>query len=167
MDLTIPAYTSLGSAVLSINFQIDADDEHHFRVDRPIEIGLGDVFMHVIDRKLDDGRVEIKQIIVNRTNPEEVLNFTCSLFVPNSRRQKKLVTKLGNGKDQKRYLLPDADEIRGKEIWLRAEQVDGRRVLNYRWKIGRYWDLPEDELQELLKQLQAQWDKPPEKQKKR
>ena len=93
-----------------------------------------------------------------------MLNFTCSLFVPNSRRQKKLVTKLGNGKSQKKYYLPNADEIRGHKIWLRAEQVDGRRVLNYRWKVGKYWDLPEEELEEMLKQMNAELDKPLENQ---
>lgn len=160
MVLTIPANTSLGSAVLAIDFQIDADYVHNFRISRPIEIGLGDVFMYVIDRKLEDGRLEIEQIIVNRTTPEEILNFNCSLFSRGSRRQKKLVTKLGNGKNQKKYYLPGADFLRGEEMWLRAEQVDGRRVLNYRWNVGRYWDLPEEELQELLKELQLEGDKP-------
>lgn len=160
MVLTIPANTSLGNAVLTIDFELDADTLHKFRVHRPIEIGLGDVFMHVIDRKLPDGRVEIEQIIVNRTNPEEVLNFNCSLFARGNRRQKKRVTRLGNGKNQKRYYLPHATAQRGSELWLRAEQVDGRRVLNYRWKIGQYWDMPEEEFQEMLKQLQQEWDKP-------
>ena len=161
MVLTIPANTSLGNAVLAIDFVIDAENLHTFRVYRPIEIGLGDVFMHVIDRKLPDGSLEIEQIIVNRTFPEETLDFNCNLFAKGNRRQKKRVPRLGNGKNQKRYYLPNADSLRGVELWLRAEQIDGRRVLNYRWTVGKYWDLPQEEFDEMIKQLHQELDKPP------
>ena len=30
---------------------------------------------------------------------------------------------------------PNADAHRGEELMLRAEQIDGRRVLNFRWKV--------------------------------
>ncbi len=140
MVLTIPANTSLGSDVLSIDFIIDAAEQHNFRVYRPVKVGLGDVFVQVFDRKLEDGRLEIEQVIVNRTNPEKVLNFFCNLFVPGYRRQKKFVIKLGNGKNQKKYYIPNAEKLRGKELWLRAEQIEERRVLNKRWIVGQKWD---------------------------
>jgi hypothetical protein len=49
------------------------------------------------------------------------------------------ITRLGRGEDRKIYVLPDAESLRGKELWLRAEQVDGLRVLNYKWTVGRDW----------------------------
>jgi hypothetical protein len=160
MVLTIPANTSLGNAVRIIDFVIDAETLHTFRVYRPIKIGLGDVFMHVIDRKLPDGRLEIEQIIVNRTKPEEILDLNCNLFAKGNRRQKQRVSRSGNGKSRKKYFLPNAEALRDTELWLRAEQVDGRRVLNYRWTVGKYWDLPEEEFEEMLKQLNQEWNKP-------
>ncbi|MBT6495923.1 MAG: hypothetical protein HOL01_15360 [Planctomycetaceae bacterium] len=163
MELSIPPNTSLGNAVLAIDFEIDADIVHNFRVYRPIEIGLGDVFMHVVDRKLPDGRLEIEQIIVNRTFPQEILDFNCNLFARGNRRQKKRVSRMGNGKTPKRYYLPNADSLRGVELWLRAEQIDGRRLLNFRWTVGKYWDLPQEEFDEMIKQLYEELDKPPKR----
>ena len=136
MFLTLPPRASLGVNELSLDFEIAADRPYRFRVYRPYQVGIGDVVIQLIDRPLPDGRLEIEQIITNKTDPPEILNLSCSLFVVGHKRQKKTVTKLGLGEDHKFYYIPDAASLQGQEIWLRAEQVDGRRVLNYRWTIG-------------------------------
>ena len=35
------------------------------------------------------------------------------------------MTRLGQGKDQRFYVVPDAEDLRGKGLWLRAEQANG------------------------------------------
>lgn len=142
MLITLPSNASLGTELMAIDFDIFADRHYRFRVHRPYEVGLGDVLVDVIDRKLDDGRLEVEQIITNNISPVEVLNFRCTLFVPGHRRQKRTVTKLGRGQDKKFYHLPDADSLRGQVLRLRAEQVGGARVLNYRWRVGENWNSP-------------------------
>jgi len=140
MTLTLPADASLGTEKILIDFDIVADRRYQFRVERPYQVGLGDISLQVADRKLDDGRLEIEQIITNTTDPPEILNFRCALFVPGHKRQKQFVTKLGNDKDKKYYYIPNADELLGRELRLRAEQINGRRVLNKRWIVGETWD---------------------------
>ena len=94
-----------------------------------------------MERKKDDGSLEIEQTIINNTeSPTEVLNFSCSLYIPGRIRQKRFVTKLGKGKDRRIYVVPNADELRGKTLRIRAEQIDGRRVLNKQWKVGINWN---------------------------
>jgi len=137
--ITLPTDASLGLDELSIDFKISADRPYEFRVYRPYQVGLGDVLLEVSDRKLADGRLEIEQIISNRTSPPEVLNFRCNLAIPNRKRQKQTVIKLGNGEDHKFYYLADADALHGKKLRLRAEQINGRRVLNFRWTVGQNW----------------------------
>jgi hypothetical protein len=132
--ITVPSNASLGDVPVSIDFQITADQPYSFRIHRSFRIGMGDVAMQVFDRKRKDGRLEIRQIITNNTTPPEILSFRTSLFVPGYRRQRRDVVKLGNGKDKKFYFLPDAEALRGKTLWIRAEQIDGNRVLNFRWK---------------------------------
>ena len=140
--LTLPTDASLGTEQVLIDFDITADRRYRFRVARPYQVGLGDILVEVRDRKLEDGRLEIEQIIINRTDPLEILNFRCHLFIPGHKRQKQFVIKLGRDKDKKYYYVPNADELRGKELRLRAEQIDGRRVLNKRWIVGQSWDSP-------------------------
>lgn len=147
MLLTLPANASLGAEELIIDFDIAADRPYKIRVHRPYQVGMGDIQIEVKDRKLPDGRLELEQIITNGTSPVEILNFRCSLFAPGNKRQKQFVTKLGTGEDHKFYYLPDADELRGKKLWMRAEQVGGARVLNYHWIAGQNWDtVPTEEI---------------------
>ncbi len=138
--LTLPPNATLGTEQMAMDVEIDADRKYRIRVIRPLEIGLGDVELTVVDRKLENGFLEIEQTLINKTSPAEMLNFECSLFIPGSRRQKTLVTKLGEGKSVKLYYAPGADSLKGHEVWLRAEQTNGRRVLNYRWTVGKDWD---------------------------
>lgn len=139
IQITLPANATLGTQKLTMDVEIDADRKYRFRVDRPLEIGLGDVEMFVVDRKLENGVLEIEQTLINRTSPLETLDFECSLFIPGSKRQNKLITRQGAGQCVKLYYAPNADAIKGQEIWLRAEQTNGRRVLNYRWTVGKDW----------------------------
>ncbi len=140
VQLTLPPNATLGTEQMAIDVEIDADRKYRLRVIRPLEIGLGDVELTVVDRKLENGLLEIEQTLVNKTSPTEMLNFECSLFIPGARRQKTLITKLGEGKSVKLYFAPNADALKGHEVWLRAEQTNGRRVLNYRWTVGKDWD---------------------------
>jgi hypothetical protein len=140
VSLTLPTHASLGQQDMAIDFRIVADRPYRFRVYRDYKVGLGDVVLKVVDRKLPDGRLEIEQLVINRTVPEEVLEFRCSLFVPGDKRQKLQVTRLGTGTDRKFYYLQNAERFRGAELWLRLEQDGGRRIMNYRWKVGADWE---------------------------
>jgi hypothetical protein len=140
MRIVLPPNASLGQQDVSIDFDIVADRQYKFRVMHTYEVGLGNIGMQVVDRKLPDGRLEIEQLIKNSTSPAETLSFRCSLFIPQQRRQILFVTKLGQGEDRKFYHLANADALRGQELWIRAEQVGGLRVLNYKWKVGESWD---------------------------
>lgn len=137
--LRSPPNASLGALLMHLDFTITADRQYLFRVYSPYTMGLNDITIQVVDRKLPDGRLEIEQTVLNRTDPVEKLDFRCSLFVPDAKRQKLQITKLGQGTDRKLYYLPDAEKYRGQELWLRMEQDGGRRVLNYRWKVGADW----------------------------
>lgn len=133
--LTLPADASLGAHDMSIEFDLQADRPYRFSVRRELMVGLGDIDIEVTGQRLPDGRLEVVQTITNRTSPLETLNFRCDLFVPGVQRQRQYVVKLGEGRDTKRYYLPSAADLIGQELWLRAEQESGRRVLNYRWVV--------------------------------
>jgi hypothetical protein len=135
MRISIPANASLEDVKIGINYELSSDRKYSFRVYRTIKVGLADVGMWVFDRKMKDGRLEIEQIITNHITSETTLNFRCNLFVPNQQRQRRVVTKLQKGIDRRFYYLPNAEALRGKTLWLRAEEINGNRVLNFRWKV--------------------------------
>jgi len=135
--LTLPPDASLGSHDLGIEFDIQADRAYRFTVRRQLVVGLGELDLEVPENVLPDGRLEVSQTITNRTSPTEILTFRCDLFVPGAQRQRQYVLRLGAGQETKRYLLGPAEGLAGRELWLRAEQENGRRVLNYRWTVGK------------------------------
>lgn len=104
----------LGSQMTILEFDIVSDRPRRFRVYHPYQVGTDDVTIKVIETELPDGGLEIEQVVTNRTSPPEALDFRCTLFVPGERRQKLLVTKLGQGEDRKFYRLPNAAKLRGK-----------------------------------------------------
>lgn len=135
--IKLPQNARLGSQMTILDFDIVSDRPRRFRVYRPYQVGTDDVAIRVIETELPDGGLEIEQVVTNRTSPPETLDFRCTLFVPDERRQKLLVTKLGQGEDRKFYRLPNAVKLRGKTLWLRLEQDGGRRIMNYQWTIGQ------------------------------
>lgn len=133
--LSLPADTSLGSHHVELKFDIQADRKYSFSVKRELIVGLGDVEIAVAGNLLPDGRLEVVQSITNLTKPEEVLNFRCDLFVPGEQRLRQYVVKLGHGRDVRRYFIAEGASLVGRELRVRAEQENGRRVLNYRWTV--------------------------------
>jgi hypothetical protein len=141
--MTLPSNASLGKKDVSIDFDIFAERKYSIRVHRPYHVGLGDIMIKAFDKKLKGNVLEIEQIIVNNTSPLETLQFRCSLFIPSMKRMQRFITELKQGQDRKLYYLPNADRLKGKELWIRAEQVNGRRILNYRWTVGENWEVSE------------------------
>src|SRR5690606_23343426 len=106
MTVTLPPDANLGSMMTSLECDIQADRAYRFEVHQPYQVGLGDIGLVIRDRRRDDGSLEIEQVLTNKTEPEEVLNLRCSLFVPGRKRQRLFVTKLGHGIDRKLFTLP-------------------------------------------------------------
>jgi len=149
--MTLPSNASLGKKDVSIDFEIFAERKYSLRVHRPYHVGLGDIVFKVNDRKLEGNLLEVEQIIVNNTSPLETLQFRCSLFVPSMKRLQRFITELRNGQDRKLYYLPNAESLKGKELWIRAEQTNGRRILNYRWIVGEDWGTQDPSSQKQIK----------------
>jgi hypothetical protein len=74
--------------------------------------------------------MEVRQMLINRG--KRAAGFRCDLLAPDRRRQSTEVLIQPSGKSELAYHLPDGEQLRGKTIWLRAEEIDGPRVLNYR-----------------------------------
>lgn len=129
-SITIPPGVSLGVYRANLEFEVNAERPYKFEISLPYTLGVGDVVMNISTRVLPDGRLEIEQRIENKTQPLQTLDFECSLFVPGEIRRRQTVTKVGSAPDTRYYYLQDPKKFRGRDLWIRAEEVDGRRVLN-------------------------------------
>jgi hypothetical protein len=139
--LKLPTDANLGDFPMKLTFQITADRPYRFQVLCPYHVGSGDVTLWVKDRKLEDGRLEITQLVINSTTPAEVLDFRCSLLVPGSPRQKARVTRLGaGGGEDRKFTTCSRRKSFAERTALKLEQEGGGRILNHKWTVGTNWD---------------------------
>jgi hypothetical protein len=73
----------------------------------------------------------VEQRFVNDT--KQAVNFRCELFAPERRRQMTQILAQNTGQKDHTYRLPEGDALLGKILWLRAAEIDGPRVFNYRF----------------------------------
>ena len=88
---------------------------------------MGDVDLEATARLNDRGELEVQQTMVNRGKTP--VSFRCGLYAPDRCRQASVVIGLDRRGDVQVYRLPKGQELLGKTLWLRAEEVDGPRVL--------------------------------------
>lgn len=128
----LPSIARLGDQQFAIEFDVStAEISHPFRVYLDYQVGVGDLSMQILLTETPEGHWLLEQRIENRTDPPETMNFRCEVFVRGRRRQVRSIDGLFSGQEIKRnFLITDPSELREQEIWIRAQQTNGRRVLN-------------------------------------
>lgn len=130
-EIKLPYNASSGNHRIRVDFEIQADQPYRFSVYRRMDVGMGEVYIDILTRLNEEGELEVQQRLVNRTDGS--VSFRCQLFAPDRRRLKTQVLGFGRGTDVQLYRLLDGKELIGKTLWLRAEELHGLRILNYRF----------------------------------
>jgi hypothetical protein len=133
LEVTLPFDTMNGSQEVRLDFDISAERRYKFSVYRTIDIGLDDVTLDVATRLSEQGELVVEQKLINKT--DDPVSFRCSLFVPDRQRMITQVVDQARGADVQTYRLPRGSELIGKTIWLRADELTGRRTLNTRFQV--------------------------------
>ncbi len=130
LEIVLPNDVVAGRQMVRFDFEIDADQTYCFAVHRPLEVSLGDMLVEAKTHLNDHGDLEVHQTILNRG--KKPASFRCDLLTPDRRRQSVEVRAVPSTLKETVYLLPDGEELFGKTLWLRAEEINGPRVLNFR-----------------------------------
>jgi hypothetical protein len=129
LRIVLLAEASSGPQPLRLDFNLDADRNYQFNVQRTLQLGLNDVSVEMASRLRDDGMLEITPQLTNFTN--QPISFQCVLFAPDRRREAQQLMANPNGQSTLVFLLPHGEQLLGKKIVLRAAEIGGGRVLNY------------------------------------
>lgn len=131
LEITLPPNASSGRHKVRIDFEVQADRPYKFSVYREIDVGLGNVYIDVVTQLNNQGELEVHQRFVNDTDAR--VSFRCQLFAPDRRRLRTRIIGLDHARDVQVYRLSRGEELVGRTLWLRAEETDGPRILNYRF----------------------------------
>jgi hypothetical protein len=130
LKVALPNDVLAGRQMVALEFEIQSDRFDHFTMYRPIEVTLGDVAMDARAALTEQGDLEVRQTLSNQG--KRAVGFRCDLIAPDRRRQSTEIILLPGAKSDFAYRLPDGRELLGKPLWLRAEEINGPRMLNYR-----------------------------------
>jgi hypothetical protein len=130
--LRFPFDANSGTQSVRIDVEMAADRSYRFSVDRKIQVGLGDITLEATSQLADNGELVVKQRLHNHT--DEPVSFRCDLFAAGRRRLRTQVFDLGRGEDVQTYRLPAGRELLGQTLWIRAEELEGARVLSHRFR---------------------------------
>ena len=128
--ITLPFDAGAGRHSVPIDFEIRGTPDKRFRVYRHVDVGLGAVHIDVKTRMNDQGELEVVQQLTNEG--DSPVSFRCQLFIAGRRHMTTQVLGMTRGHDEQVYRLADGEELLGQPLWLRAEEMSGPRVLNYR-----------------------------------
>jgi len=129
--ITFPYNASSGRHSVRADVKVQGTPPRQFSVYRHVDVGLGFVYITLRSWLNANGELEVEQQFVNDGGGR--VSFRCQLFIPGRRRQMTQVISLPRGQDTKRYVIEDGEELIGQTLWLRAEELKGPRVLNYRF----------------------------------
>lgn len=132
LEISLPYDATSASQDVQAEIEVMADRRYRFQVLRRVDVGLGDLILEAQTRLNEFGELEVEQRIVNNT--EEELSFRCSLFAPGRRRTSVDLEGLPQGQDTRTFVVPNGDSLIGQQLWLRAEELGGDRVLNHRFE---------------------------------
>ncbi len=133
--LELRSDVSAGKHAVRFDFQIEADKTQRFSTYHELTVGFDDIDFQWQLQKVSDTSVLLRLTAINRGNLETT--FNCKFFPPPYPYQHFQAEKLAPGNNNREFLiqLPAVDD--NAEFWIRCEELDTRRTLNYRVKIDR------------------------------
>jgi hypothetical protein len=120
-----------GKQPIRIDFTVEADERIEFSVYGEMEVGTADLMLVVRSHLDKDGTLIVEQLMRNRT--DQLADFKCHLRSKGHQPQRMQVYRLGRELDRKVYRIPDGRDLIGKEMLLEIEELNGQRILNYRF----------------------------------
>jgi hypothetical protein len=126
LPVTLMADANSGPQPVRLDFDVAG---YHFSVHRTLQLGLDDVQVEMTSQLRKDGALIVQQHLTNLS--DRPLSFQCVLFAPGRRRETRQIINLGRDRTTLAFVLPDGEQLIGKKLWLRAEEIGGSRVLNY------------------------------------
>jgi hypothetical protein len=131
-NVILTSLASLGRNIIRIDFEIQGDQVHQFSIYRALDVRSGDVRIEVQTRLNDKNELEVEQRFLNES--EKTVNFSCELTVPGRRLLATQVLRQSPGENIQVYKLEDGQSLLGQTLLLHAAEIDGSRILNYRFE---------------------------------
>ena len=121
-QILLGANASSGRQAVRLDFEVTSDRVHRFSVYREIRVGLRDLDVELSSRLDEKGNLLVEQRLTNES--DRLVSFNCLLSVPQRRRERQQVFRLGRGSVTNLFVLPHGEELLGQTLWLRTRKSE-------------------------------------------
>ncbi len=129
LRVTLPPNTSSGEHPLQTDFAVTTGRTMRFSVFGSLHVGTDDLLVELTSRIDDHGQLIVEQRLTNNT--DRLVSMNCYLSTSQRRRERQQLFNLGRGTTLTIFTFPQGEELLGETLWLRVEEIDGARILNY------------------------------------
>jgi hypothetical protein len=133
LNISIPFSALAGKNQVRIEFKIGNRTQYHFNAYRTLQVGQDEIWMEFFPVFNQNGDLTIIQRFVNQT--DEPVNFRCQLAVPNRQWSESQIVASGRGAFETKHVFPDAKDLIGEIVRVRAVENNGLKTLNYEFMI--------------------------------
>jgi hypothetical protein len=123
-----------GNQSVRVDFTVEADERLEFSIYRNLSVGTQDIALDVRSYLDRDGVLVVEQMMTNLSG--RLSDFKCHLRSFGRQPKRMHVYRLGQQRDRKVYRIPEGRDLLGREMLLEIEEVNGPRMLNYRFVAG-------------------------------
>lgn len=132
ISILLPFDALTGPQPVRLEFDLFGQANYHLELDRRIRVGLDDLQLEASSRLSETGELVVVQRLVNKTG--RPVRLRSQLFVPGRRRLRVDVQLPDEQPVVSAFYLRDGRSLLGQTIWIKAEEADGQRILNFRFE---------------------------------
>ncbi|TWT79100.1 hypothetical protein CA13_04970 [Planctomycetes bacterium CA13] len=126
----------VGDYELALNFEQQTVPPKRFTVYREITVGPVGLELRAATRILEGGQLQVEVEMLNHSRLPQ--SYDCILFPHSGRKYQRRFIQIEPGEVSRRdFYLPDAADLLGTTLLLRASEQDGHRILNYEIPVQR------------------------------
>lgn len=119
-----------GHQLVQLDFKFHYQELVPFSAWYPFQVGLENVEFAMRTKMNKKGDYVCKISCINRSNRS--ISYAVYLYVPGRQRDYLMFLDVRPGQESKKFTIFDAKGLKGKSLWIRAQEARGQRTLNYR-----------------------------------
>jgi hypothetical protein len=134
-EVRLPLDVETGRQLLALEIEVQAESAYHTVVYQPVQVG--EEWLHLeLDAELrDSGELVLRQRLAYAE--DEPASLLIEVFAPEEARRQVRIRDLRRGEYVHVFEFSDGVRLRGQTLWVRVEDVAGKRLLNRRFVVPR------------------------------
>lgn len=129
VDFALPSNINAGRHEVKVEFNLAGANENRLTLYRDLNVGIKGLRIDTATQ-FKGGQLLVHMTLINASTEEA--NLSLYLFAPNRRRQRLQVVRMKPGRVRRTFVVPNGAQLQDEMVWLRAEEIQGEQILNYR-----------------------------------